>query len=146
MGAFARKGFPSPTILVTNLHRPKATFLVAPAILAAAGLLFGLAPGRLDDTLDDYAETLPAAGAADGHYTLTLWHGFNLPLLLSVLVLALGAGGVLRPQPAAPGRDSTWLPLGNADRIYDAVVRGADVASVRLTAVTSAARFRPPRR
>ena len=50
MGAFARKGFPSPTILVTNLHRPKATFLVAPAILAAAGLLFGLAPGRLDDT------------------------------------------------------------------------------------------------
>ena len=135
-GAFARKGFPSPTILVTNLHRPKATFLVAPAILAAAGLLFGLAPGRLDDSLDDYAETLPAAGAADGHYTLTLWHGFNLPLLLSVLVLALGAGLFFGRNRLHRVRDSTWLPLGNADRIYDAVVRGADVASVRLTAVT----------
>ena len=30
----------------------------------------------------------------------------------------------------------SYLPLGNADRIYDAVIRGADVLSVRLTGTT----------
>ncbi len=135
-GAFARKGFHGPTILVANLHRPHVAFLVAPALLAVAGLAFGLAPGRLDDTLDDYADTLPAAGSADGHYTLELWHGFNLPLLLSVVVLAVGAAAFFGRNRLTRVRDSTWLPLGNADRIYDAVIRGADVASVRLTAVT----------
>ena len=54
------------------------------------GLVFGLIPHQLDATLDDYAATMPAAGADDGHYTLELWHGFGLPLLLSALVLALG--------------------------------------------------------
>src|SRR4029079_7553960 len=29
-----------------------------------------------------------------------------------------------------------YLPLGNADRIYDSVIRGADVLSVRLTGMT----------
>lgn len=135
-GAFARKGFHGPSILVANLHRPPVTFLVSPAILAAAGLLFGLLPGRLDDTLDDYAATLPAAGSEDGKYTLELWHGVGLPLVLSVLVLAVGTAAFFTRNRLHRVRDSTWLPLGNADRIYDAVIRGADVASVRLTAVT----------
>ena len=43
-GAFARKGRPSPSKRVAEMHRPPATFLAAPAILAAAGLLFGLWP------------------------------------------------------------------------------------------------------
>ena len=40
--------------------------------------------------------------------------------------------GVLRPVPLRRFRVG-YLPLGNADRIYDAVVRGADVLSWRLT-------------
>ena len=45
--------------------------------------------------LDDYADTVP--GGADYH--LALWHGVNLPLLLSILVLAAGTAAFL----AAPG-------------------------------------------
>ena len=58
-GAFARKGRPSPSKLVAEMHRPPASFLVAPAILAAAGLVFGLWPAGLDNVLDSYADTVP---------------------------------------------------------------------------------------
>ena len=81
--------------------------------------------------LDDYADTVP--GGED--YDLALWHGFGLPLLLSVLVLAVGAAAYF-------GRDrlrrlrTVREPLGNADRIYDAAIRGLDLLSVRLTAAT----------
>ena len=135
-GAFARKGSHEPTSLVANLHRPPVTFLVAPAILAAAGLFLGVVPRYLDTTLDGYAATMPAAGAHDGHYTLALWHGVNLPLVLSALVLAVGITAFFSRERLRRAGLGTWQPLGNADRIYDAVIRGADVASVRLTAVT----------
>jgi multicomponent Na+:H+ antiporter subunit A len=130
-GAFGRKGRPSPSTRVAEMHRPPATFLAAPALLAAAGLVFGVWPSPLDQALDDYADTVP--GGADYH--LALWHGLGLPLMLSALVLAMGTAIYLfRGQ-------LWWLmterkPLGNADRIYDAVLRGADVLSVRLTAAT----------
>ena len=60
----------------------------------------------------------------------------NLPLLLSILVLAAGVAAFVGRHRlrAAPG--SGYLPLGNADRIYDAVIRGTDVFAVRLTALT----------
>ena len=45
------------------------------------------------------------------------------------------------PRRSSAGRGCprarlVYLPLGNADRIYDAVIRGADVLSVRLTGIT----------
>jgi multicomponent Na+:H+ antiporter subunit A len=135
-GAFARKGSRGPTILVANLHRPPAVFLISPAILAGAGLFFGLVPSRLDHALDDYAETLPAAGAADGEYSLELWHGFGLPVLLSIVVLAAGTAAFFGRDRLSRARISNYQPLANADRVYDAIIRGADVVSVRLTAVT----------
>jgi multicomponent Na+:H+ antiporter subunit A len=130
-GAFGRKGLPAPSTRVAEMHRPSATFVAAPAILAVAGLLFGLWPTQLDDALDSYASTVP--GGED--YDLALWHGLGLPLLLSVLVLAAGTAAFFlrgRLTSLQPVRQ----PLGNADRIYDAVLRGADLLSVRLTAAT----------
>ncbi|BBY27846.1 Na+/H+ antiporter subunit A [Mycolicibacterium sediminis] len=131
-GAFARKGRPEPSQRVTEMHRPPAAFLVAPGVLAATGLLFGVWPTGLDHVLADYADTVP--GGDDG-YHLALWHGLTLPLLLSAVVVGAGivaffARGRLRRVRLG------YLPLGNADRIYDAVVRGTDVLAVRLTALT----------
>jgi multicomponent Na+:H+ antiporter subunit A len=131
-GAFARKGRSEPSQRVTEMHHPPITFLFAPAILAAAGLLFGVWPVGLDHVLDGYADTL--AGGAD--YKLALWHGVNLPLLLSVLVLAVGTAVFLARHRLRRAARMGYVPLGNADRIYDAVIRGADVFAVRLTAVT----------
>jgi len=131
VGAFGRKGRPEPSTRVAEMHRPEVAFMLPPALLAAAGLLFGLWPTHLDTVLDSYAETVP--GGAD--YDLALWHGLGLPLLLSVLVLAVGSAaffGRSRLRRVRVVRE----PLGNADRIYDAAVRGLDVLSVQLTAVT----------
>jgi multicomponent Na+:H+ antiporter subunit A len=130
-GAFADKGAPTPSVRVAEMHRPSRAFLAPPAILAAAGLVFGLFPATMDDKLDDYAETVP--GESD--YYLALWHGVGVPLLLSVVVLA--AGTVLFfGRGRLPRARAGYLPLGNADRIYDAVIRGLDIAAVRMTGQT----------
>ncbi|WP_062540417.1 Na+/H+ antiporter subunit A, partial [Mycobacterium celatum] len=125
-GAFARKGRREPSAPVAGMHPPTATFLTAPAILAAAGLVLGVEPAPLGRLLDGYA------GSAN---SLTLWHGVGLPLALSAGVTTLGAAaffGRARLRRARVG----WIPLGNADRTYDAVVRGLDLISVRLTGET----------
>lgn len=130
-GAFAKKGLREPSTRVANLHRPPVTFLVAPAVLAAAGLLFGLMPNILEKALDPYAESLPGGAS----YHLALWHGFNLPLLLSAIVLAAGtASFILRGRLRRARMD--FLPLGNADRVYDATIRGLDWVAFRLTGAT----------
>jgi multicomponent Na+:H+ antiporter subunit A len=130
-GAFAAKGRDEPSRRVAEMHRPPGTFLIAPGILAAAGLVFGLWPAGLDDVLDTYADTVP--GGAEYH--LALWHGVNLPLLLSILVLAVGFAAFAARARLRRLRMG-YLPLGNADRIYDAVIRGTDLFAVRLTALT----------
>lgn len=125
-GAFAGKGRSSPSVPVANLHRPTAMFQVAPAILAAAGLLLGLVPGGLGRLLDSYTHS--------GQH-LALWHRVGLPLLLSALVAVLGAAAFFGRAWLRRARLG-WMPLGNADRAYDAVIRGLDVVSVRLTGGT----------
>ncbi|MDA2891652.1 Na+/H+ antiporter subunit A [Mycolicibacterium sp. BiH015] len=134
-GAFARKGLPRPSTRVEEMHRPEPAFLVPPAVLAAAGLVFGLWPKPLDRVLSDYSDTVPDPSGYDGHYYLALWHGVNLPLLLSMAVLITGVAVYFGRKRLRRAR-ADFVPLGNADRIYDAVLRGADVLSVRLTAVT----------
>ncbi|KHO25009.1 Na+/H+ antiporter subunit A [Mycolicibacterium setense] len=130
-GAFAGKGLPDPSPRVAEMHRPPTTFLVAPAILAAAGLLFGLWPAGLDSVLDEYADTMPGGSG----YHLALWHGLGLPLLLSALVLVVGTVAFL-VRRRLPRTRFAYQPLGNADRMYDATIRGLDVLSLRLTGST----------
>lgn len=130
-GAFARKGRSEPSNRVAEMHRPPIGFLLPPAVLAAAGLLFGIWPTGLDDVLADYADTVPGGTT----YHLALWHGVNLPLLLSVLVLAVGIAAFFGRNRLRTLRLG-FLPLGNADRMYDAAIRAIDVLAVRLTALT----------
>src|SRR6478736_3993481 len=131
VGAFGRKGRAEPSKRVAEMHRPHATFLISPAILAAAGLIFGVWPAGLDNVLHTYADTVPGGET----YTLALWHGVGAPLLLSVLVLAVGTAAYFGRARLRRLR-TVRQPLGNADRIYDAVLHGADLLSVRLTAFT----------
>jgi multicomponent Na+:H+ antiporter subunit A len=131
LGAFSRKGRAEPSKLVAEMHRPATTFLISPAILAAAGLVFGVWPAGLDRVLDTYADTVPGSD----RYSLALWHGFGTPLLLSVLVLAVGTAAYFGRATLRQMR-TVNKPLGNADHIYDAALRGLDLLSVRLTGLT----------
>ncbi|KUI36379.1 cation:proton antiporter [Mycobacterium sp. IS-1496] len=130
-GAFSRKGLHEPSVRVREMHRPSAAFLAAPAFLAAAGLVSGLWPAPLDAVLGEYAQTVP--GGEDYH--LALWHGLNLPLLLSALVIATGVAAFFERSKLRRARVA-YLPLGNADHVYDSLIRGLDMVSVRLTATT----------
>ncbi|WP_197378376.1 Na+/H+ antiporter subunit A [Mycolicibacterium mengxianglii] len=128
LGAFARKGLREPSPRVAKLHRPPMTFLVAPGVLAVAGLVLGVVPSLLERVLDPYAESLPGGA----HYHLALWHGFNLPLLLSVIVLGVGTVAFFARKRLRRTRVD-FLALGNADRAYDATVRGLDRLAFRVT-------------
>lgn len=130
-GAFAGKGEDQPSPRVAEMHRPSVTFLTAPAILTLAGLAFGLWPAGMDAVLDEYANTMPGGSG----YHLALWHGLGLPLYLSALVLAVGIAAFL-VRRRLPRTRFAYLPLGNADRMYDATIRGLDVLSLRLTGST----------
>ncbi len=130
-GAFAAKGLPAPSTRVAEMHRPSIAFLMPPAVLAAAGLAFGLWPAGMDAVLDEYADTMPGGSG----YHLALWHGLGLPLLLSVVVLAVGTA-VFFGRNRLPRARYAYQPLGNADRMYDATIRALDVVSLRLTGST----------
>ncbi len=130
-GAFGRKGLRSPSTRVQRLHTPAPSFLVAPAVLAGAGLVFGVMPGLLEELIGPYAASVP--GGADYH--LALWHGFNLPLLLSAGVLLVGTASFVA-RARLPKMDHRWLPLGNADRSYDATLRGLEFLAFKVTGAT----------
>ncbi|WP_024795840.1 Na+/H+ antiporter subunit A [Tomitella biformata] len=131
-GAFAGKGVP-PSPAVVSMHKPGVLLLLAPGTLAALGLVAGLMPGTMDRLLVPYADTVGPASDHPGY--LSLWHGFSLPLWLTVLVFAAGIalffahGRVTKAHLRNP-------PLGNADRVYAWALRSADRISLRMTTST----------
>jgi multicomponent Na+:H+ antiporter subunit A len=80
----------------TPFKRVRTSFLLAPAVLAVASVLFGLWPAPLDAAIQPYAALFPADGETPH---LALWHGFNLPLLLSALTIAAGVALYLLRAP-----------------------------------------------
>ena len=75
---------PSPT----QPHEAPLSLWIGPALLAALGLMFGVVPSLVDGPL-----VTPAVAAVYGAWEpveLALWHGFNLPLLLSAVSVVAG--------------------------------------------------------
>ena len=130
-GAFGRKQLKRPSPAVEGMHAPGALLLTAPTILAFAGLAAGFAAPWIDHLISPYADTLPTDLAKPYH--LALWHGFTLPLGLTAVVIAGGIALYLAHRTIARLRFE-HPPLGNADRMYDATLRGMDTLSLRLTA------------
>ncbi|MBD0323178.1 MAG: Na+/H+ antiporter subunit A, partial [Aldersonia sp.] len=123
---FGNKGRSEPSPAVVGMHRPGWFELSAPGVLALAGVVCGLAAPAVDKLLRPYAETM---GAADYH--LALWHGFGLPLGLTVIVVVGGLLVYLQLD-----RITRWrrhMLLGNADRAYDATVTTMDRLSMSMT-------------
>ncbi|MEO3999369.1 hydrogen gas-evolving membrane-bound hydrogenase subunit E [Mesorhizobium sp. CAU 1732] len=104
-------------------HDPGVAMLAGPVVLAVLGLLFGLMPWLVGNSL-----IVPAASAMAGtpvEYSLSLWHGFTPMLGLSVLTVALGMAVYLRwdtvrRRMAAIHQIDDWGP----DRLYDRMMDG----------------------
>ena len=86
-----RPFFGEPTEAARKATNGPVSLWLGAAVLAAIGLIYGLLPGLVDEGL-----IAPAAAAVMGapsvNVHLALWHGFNLPLLLSGITVALGVG------------------------------------------------------
>ncbi|QSB07113.1 Na+/H+ antiporter subunit A [Natronoglycomyces albus] len=83
-GAFA----PKPGVETIQVRQAGFIFMLAPVLLAALGLVSGMAAPAIDRAILPYAQTF----AEPVSLHLALWHGYNLPLLLSLVAFAAGAG------------------------------------------------------
>jgi len=112
-----------PSQAARDAHDPPMRMIVAPGLLAVAGLATGLAPSLLSRPLIS-----PASSSILGEpvsVKLALWHGFGTVLLLSAITVVAGAliyAGRRRMVAAA----GTLEPLGTVgpSRIYDHALRG----------------------
>ena len=68
-------------------HGVRWVFLAPPAVLAAAGLVFGIAPALVDPFVDAAVRALVPGSDPPA---VVLWHGVSLALVLSIVTYALG--------------------------------------------------------
>ncbi|MFT4217575.1 MAG: Na+/H+ antiporter subunit A [Micropruina sp.] len=127
-GAFADKA----GVAELDVHRPATGFLVPPLVLGAACLVGGFLGGPITDLLAPYAATVGTGHASHG---LALWHGFTVPLGLSLLAIA--GGGVLFWQRDAMARvQATFPKVLGADELYALAIKRVDAIAVEVTART----------
>ena len=82
---------PAPTKLDRTPHEPPVWMRRPVEILVLSCLVVGMLPAI---TVGPFLRSAAVAvlGLELPYYSLALWHGFNLPLLLSVIALAAGVG------------------------------------------------------
>src|SRR5690606_25048379 len=110
---------------------PRPAFVAPAALLGALTVLFGVVPGLLDRLMTAGGESLPPDAEPARR---VVWHGWNLPLLLSAVVLAGGAALFAARRLVGPvlavGRR---VPSGV--EVYLLTLRGLNALANRTTAV-----------
>ncbi|WP_460773617.1 Na+/H+ antiporter subunit A [Nocardiopsis nanhaiensis] len=117
----------------THVHAPGALFLAPAAVLAGLSLFGGLVSSWTDPLFAAYADTVPSAPGAYESY-LALWHGWELPLLLSAICVV---GGLVlfyfRNRVAWLG---TRMAVVNPERNYRRMMAGLETAALQVTGST----------
>ena len=80
---------PPPTDLPREPHEPPFWMRFPILLLVTACLIVGMIPGR---TIGPYLDTAVSSvlGPNKPYYSLAVWHGFNLPLIMSAVALVAG--------------------------------------------------------
>ncbi|WP_081602138.1 Na+/H+ antiporter subunit A [Corynebacterium halotolerans] len=139
-GAFAVKPLDHPSgggtsEAVEQMHPIRLKLWAAPFVLTVLTVLLGLWPAPLDAAIGFHLDAIAplAPGEEAGH--LALWHGFTLPLLLTVIII-LG-GVIMHWRRDLVAKAQLEEPaLGSADSAYDAILDFFRRLSLRLTAST----------
>ncbi|HKY77589.1 MAG TPA: hydrogen gas-evolving membrane-bound hydrogenase subunit E [Acidimicrobiia bacterium] len=108
---------------------PSAGFLAPAAVLAVVGVVLGAVPG-LADRLATAAVT--GLGGVVAPVRLTLWHGFGIPLALSMLTLTGGALLAVGDRWVQP-RLAWGGGVPSGAEVYLATLRSLGVVSARVT-------------
>jgi len=145
-GAFGDKHVAAPAPVATGERRtasvpgtmtptqpnPTSPWMTGPTLLLVVlGLVLGVWPALLEPLLQSYAQT---AGPTHDD-AMALWHGFNLPLALSVAGWLVGAA-VFAAQRARERRSEIARPGGEPGAGYRATLRGVNKLAVGTTSVT----------
>ncbi len=122
----------APKTLTDHLHDPSIGMLLAPALLAGLCVLHGAIPRWLDGVL-----LTPAVFSVIGQQPLAqvaLWHGLNLPVLMSLVTLVGGvmlyAGG-----GSALGLRPSRQPTVSFNALYDRGMGAIDALGAWCTRV-----------
>ena len=104
---------PSQGELPKKPHEAPIAMLLGPLLLSALGIVLGVFP-TLSEPLISAAQDASLGYVADVH--LELWHGINLPLILSVVTISLGALFIFVNKQAAAMLARIRLP--STEQIY----------------------------
>ncbi|KQI67504.1 cation:proton antiporter [Loktanella sp. 3ANDIMAR09] len=111
-------------------HDPGVGLWLSPALLTIPVVVLGVAPFLAEP----FVKTVTAAVLGDASLVpdkyLALWHGFNLPLLMSVIAVIGGILMLLAYKPLIKAWDNT--PRPEAKTIFEALVNGCGTAANRF--------------
>lgn len=116
---------------VEKMHKIEPKLWIAPAIMSALTIFFGLFPKFMSDAINLHLDQLYGE---DGSY-LALWHGFNIALGISTVIIIAGCFVHWQRHLLKPFQGE-YAALGNADNAYDAMLVGLRNLSLRITANT----------
>lgn len=117
---------------VAGMHGIGPALWAPPAVLVAASVALGVAPGPLDFVISEH---LGSVFPAESGEHLALWHGLTVALAITAFVLL--AGAVIFWQRALVSRLYFSEPaLGSASAAYDRVIDFLRFLSLKLTAST----------
>jgi multicomponent K+:H+ antiporter subunit A len=129
--------FNGPLGDVPNMHphEPPLGMKLPSMLLVAMCIVVGLLPALTFGPLVHVAATA-LSGQALPEYQLAIWHGFNLPLLMSVIALVAGAALYLwlaRGKWLHRIHSEAWFGPATGRRMFDGLIDGLFAFSGRLT-------------
>ena len=116
-------------------HEAPWSMRIGPIVLALAGLIFGLNPDLIDQSI--VAPAKSAVMGASYQVDLKLYSGINLPLVLSAVTLL---GGVVMVR-LYPRWRALKLPLVAAEDVFERILAGFLQLADRLTRITQNGRL-----
>jgi multicomponent Na+:H+ antiporter subunit A len=121
---------------VQEVHEPAWQLWFPPLVLAALGLIAGIAPSILNGPLSN-AATATAGMSLDA--SLRTWHGLTPALLLSVLTLAAVVVAYVMRHAV---RTRTWKPRFGTEDVYNGVLASLDAVSHAIAPALHSASLR----
>lgn len=116
-------------------HEPPLGMKLPSILLVVICLVVGLLPAATLGPVVHVAATA-MAGKPLPDYHLSLWHGFNLPLLMSAIALVAGVGVYAllgRARRLHRTESEAWFGLATGRQIFDGLVNGLFGLSGRIT-------------
>lgn len=115
-------------------HEAPWSMLLGPIVLGSLGFIFGLFPMVADSLLVQAG--VSAVYGAEVDFYLSLWHGINLPLIMSLISLAVGAvifwqWDRVRTRLA----DTSAIDRYGMERGYEKAMRGLEIIAAWQTRV-----------